>query len=413
MAKYDTAKKKRDEAKRKRAAAQRIISTGMIKGKKAKPAQIEAARQRGEAHAFTMREQGDIMRGETGREPGERTYYTGPLPPEGTPARDWPNLSEFQQANVGLLGALGGDRDLFRQRFTPEMQAEYMRTGKIPQGFVPPRTPQPRTRTAAETATGLESGLLSGYGGYPVLSLGTPSGASYPAAAEAAEGYAGALGFNIGPEGGLVYRPWEAQAWKQSGIDPNLWNAPFANTGLLSGYVPPTTADTTPVPTATTVPTGTTTADAGPTFHETFMAPGGGHEQALQRLYAAAGGDAVWGSYPNWFNRTGGAKTTTAGDAPDFSFEDWKAGPLSRAVADQARENAFLQQSAIPVTAQGAFGPSADALAAAQAAAARTPYSYTPPTMAGSIPVPSVYTAPSWAQTGLLPPTTSGFVSDF
>jgi len=67
------------------------------------------------------------------------------------------------------------------------------------------------------------------------MGMGTPSGLSYPAAAEAAEGYAGALGFNIGPEGGLVYRPWEARAWQQTGIDPNLWNAPFAGGGLLGG----------------------------------------------------------------------------------------------------------------------------------------------------------------------------------
>ena len=77
-------------------------------------------------------------------------------------------------------------------------------------------------------------GFLGG-GGYPVMGMGTPSGLSYPAAAEAAEGYAGALGFNIGPEGGLVYRPWEARAWQQTGIDPNLWNAPFAGGGLLGG----------------------------------------------------------------------------------------------------------------------------------------------------------------------------------
>ena len=438
--KHDDAKKKRDSAKRKRDAALAVIRTGKNKdGSTASGAQIAAARQRESTHASTMRLHGDIMRAETGREKGQRTTYTGPIGVEARTERGLPAETDWQKVNLRWLQDIQAAnpnwtitqaRNELKRMFADDRpgylaeQQRRMDAGEkveFPEGDVVTSVDGP-VRGSGVGGPGLlgpfsPGGRMpagyGGYGGYPVLSLGTPSGASYPAAAEAAEGYAGALGFNIGPEGGLVYRPWEARAWQQTGIDPNLWNAPFANTGLLSGYVPPTTADTTPVPTATTVPTGTTTADAGPTFHETFMAPGGGHEQALQRLYAAAGGDAVWGSYPNWFNRTGGAKTTTAGDAPDFSFEDWKAGPLSRAVADQARENAFLQQSAIPVTAQGAFGPSADALAAAQAAAARTPYSYTPPTMAGPIPVPSVYTAPSWAQTGLLPPTTSGFVSDF
>jgi len=333
------AQKERASAKRKRAAAQKIISTGKVKGKKATAKQIAAAKTRRGTRAGEMRAQGDILRDISGREKGERTVYTGPLTEKGREERGLPDMTKWQTANVGLLGALGGDRALLRQQFTPAMQAEYMRTGKIPQGFVPPKTTRTRTGTTTGTATGTGGGLLGGYGyggygGYPVLSLGTPSGLSYPAAAEAAEGYAGALGFNIGPEGGLVYRPWEAQAWKQTGIDPNLWNAPFAGGGLLGGYVPPTTA-TTPVPTATAVPTGTTTADAEPTFHETFMAPGGGHEQALQRLYAAAGGDAVWGSYPNWFNRTGNTPPSqgdivgygeSIGVMPDY--DDVKAGAL-------------------------------------------------------------------------------------
>ena len=97
-----------------------------------------------------------------------------------------------------------------------------------------------RPGTAGGYGGAYGGGLLGGggYGGYPVLGMGAPSGLSYPAAAEAAEGYAGALGFNIGPEGGLVYRPWEARAWQQTGIDPNLWNAPFAGSGLLGGGYP-------------------------------------------------------------------------------------------------------------------------------------------------------------------------------
>ena len=60
---------------------------------------------------------------------------------------------------------------------------------------------------------------------YPVASLGTATGASNPASASAAEGYAGALGFNIGPRGGLVYRPWEMETWRDTGIPMELWNA--------------------------------------------------------------------------------------------------------------------------------------------------------------------------------------------
>ena len=264
-------------------------------------------------------------------------------------------------------------------------------------------------------------GLLGGGfypGGYPVAPMAYPSGASYPAAAEAAEGYAGALGFNIGPEGGLVYRPWEAQAWKQTGIDPNLWNAPFARGGLLGGGVPPGGPITIPEGDETS----TTPVNPNPvSVHWPDYDP----RDPTQWHPPTSGGFVLdpnnpadpfmqWTQWTHQQNQAANAAKWTDPNAVDqFAFEDYKAGPLSRAVADQARENAFLQQSAIPVTAQGAFGPSADAVAAAQAAAARTPYSYTPPTMAGPVPVPSVYTAPSWAQTGLLPPTTSGFVSDF
>jgi len=86
-------------------------------------------------------------------------------------------------------------------------------------------------------AMALVGGLL-GRPRYPVLGLGTPSGLSYPNAQDAAQGWAGQLGFNIDPRGGLLLRPWEAQSWQLSGIDPNLWNAPFAGGGLLGGGYP-------------------------------------------------------------------------------------------------------------------------------------------------------------------------------
>jgi len=389
------------------------------------------------------------MREESDREKGERTVYTGPLTKKGREERGLPDMTKWQIANQGLLGALGGDRALLRQQFTPEMQAEYMRTGKIPEGFVPrqpvvpkvpavPQVPTPQLNPAllAPLLAASQYGGGSGYGGYPVLGMGAPSGASYPAAAEAAEGYAGALGFNIGPEGGLVYRPWEAQAWQQSGIDPNLWNAPFAGGGLLGGGYPgggqpgrgrPGTGG--PI----TIPGGDTAAPTTPTARKDWWPNGATNDQMV-----------------TWMNQTGGSPLDWANSL--YTLDEQKTGFSNLAkygniwgdVGDRARDVSATSQDYQPLTTQdiiptsryygaepgrswvppvttqavapitpGAFGPSAEALAAAQAAAARTPYSYTPPTMAGPIPVPSVYTAPSWAQTGLLPPTTSGFVSDF
>ena len=237
-------------------------------------------------------------------------------------------------------------------------------------------------------------------------------------------------------EGGLVYRPWEAQAWQQSGIDPNLWNAPFAGGGLLGGGYPgggqpgrgrPGTGG--PI----TIPGGDTAVSTSPTARKDWWPNGATNDQMA-----------------TWMNQTGGSPLDWANSL--YTLDEQKTGFSNLAkygniwgdVGDRARDVSATSQDYQPLTTQdiiptsryygaepgrswvppvttqavapitpGAFGPSAEALAAAQAAAARTPYSYTPPTMAGPIPVPSVYTAPSWAQTGLLPPTTSGFVSDF
>jgi len=77
-------------------------------------------------------------------------------------------------------------------------------------------------------------GLLGG--GYPVAPMGYASGASNPAAGSAAEGYAGALGFNIGPRGGLVYRPWEMETWRDTGIPMELWSANLPGGGYGGAY---------------------------------------------------------------------------------------------------------------------------------------------------------------------------------
>ena len=118
---------------------------------------------------------------------------------------------------------------------------------------------------------GVPPGYGGGYGNYPVLGLGTPSGLSYPNAQDAAQGWAGQLGFNIDPRGGLLLRPWEARSWQLSGIDPNLWNAPFAGGGLLGGgypgggYIQPGFPSPGP-----TIPPGWTPSLGGP------VPPGGG-----------------------------------------------------------------------------------------------------------------------------------------
>ena len=88
--------------------------------------------------------------------------------------------------------------------------------------------------TEEELMALMASGGLLG-GGYPVASMGYASGATNPAAASAAEGYAGALGFNIGPRGGLVYRPWEMEAWRDTGIPMELWNANLPGGGAYGG----------------------------------------------------------------------------------------------------------------------------------------------------------------------------------
>jgi len=64
----------------------------------------------------------------------------------------------------------------------------------------------------------------------------------------------------------LLLRPWEAQSWQLSGIDPSLWDAPFARSGFLGGGgypggVPGGYPGTIPGPINTGGTTGTTTTD--------------------------------------------------------------------------------------------------------------------------------------------------------
>ena len=86
-----------------------------------------------------------------------------------------------------------------------------------------------------------EEELMALYGGllaprYPVASLGAASGASNLNAQDAAQGWAGQMGFNIDDRGGLLLRPWEQRSWELAGIDPNLWDANLPGGGYGGGY---------------------------------------------------------------------------------------------------------------------------------------------------------------------------------
>jgi hypothetical protein len=156
-------------------------------------------------------------------------------------------------------------------------------------------------------------GFLGGggfYPGYPVAPMGYPSGASYPNAQDAAQGWAGQLGFNIDDRGGLLLRPWEAQSWQLSGIDPNLWNAPFARGGLLGGGYQgggqpgrgrPGTGG--PI----TIPGGDTAAPTTPTARKDWWPNGATNDQMA-----------------TWMNQTGGSPLDWANSL--YTLEDQKTG---------------------------------------------------------------------------------------
>ena len=248
--KQKDAKKKRKSAERKRAAAQRIINDP---NKSA--AQKAAARQRRDANAATMREQGNIMRAETGREKGQRTTYTGPIGVEARTDRGLPAETDWQKVNLRWL------QDI--QAANPNWTITQARN-ELKRMFADDRpgylAEQQRRIDAGETADFPVSDVATvdspvggtGRGGPGLLGPFSPGGrmpAGYggplggygggAAAQDAAQGWAGEMGFNISPRGGLLLRPWEAASWQLAGIDPRLWNPQSGLIGGPSQYTQP------------------------------------------------------------------------------------------------------------------------------------------------------------------------------
>ena len=134
----------------------------------------------------------------------------------------------------GLMDALLGPRDSDGMRI---------------RGTFPSPTGAARTDAEAAGMLGGGGGMAGGMGGYPVMSLGTHTGYDSPAAASAFKGYGDAIGFNVGPKGGLVYRPWTMDYWREAGMDPALWGGG----GMGGGMSPAYTSGFSPAPASTSV----------------------------------------------------------------------------------------------------------------------------------------------------------------
>ena len=147
---------------------------------------------------------------------------------------------------------------------------------------------------------------------------------------------------NIMPEAGLLTTPAQRAIVANQGANYQPW----AQGGLIeyspagtAAYVP-RTYTTTPLGDQTTTTTTTDNGYTGPlgnqwdSYHDWYMAdrpeiaglvttqgttPLGGHQAAMNRLYANAGGQGLWGSYDAWFK-------SPRGDAYNAKVSDYKAG---------------------------------------------------------------------------------------
>ena len=194
-----------------------------------------------------------------------------------------------KEHGAGSTKVQPGENTAFARSAIPELERADVKDERIQATTasvtptVTPTVTQPVTQPVNTQRGFLNQPVGSGRfpSGYPVAPMGYPSGVSYPAAQDAAQGWAGEMGFNINPRGGLLLRPWEAASWDLSGIDPALWDAPFAGGGFLGGGYPGGVPGgypggypgTTPGPINTGGTTGTTTTDTS--GNQWVMSPGG------------------------------------------------------------------------------------------------------------------------------------------
>ena len=267
------------------------------------------------------------MRDVSGREMGERTSYTGPsqsmrqyiqsieASKGGKALTKLADPTKWSQLNQQMLNEMPGDTYAQKRaawddawgdpgsdsyKNMQQIQAERFKTaypdadpdvdtivdgpGTGGPGTGGPGTGGPGTFTAdipgsvPRLYSGNIPGRMAAGGGYP-------SGFLSPAQ-DAAQGWAGQLGFNIDPRGGLMLRPWEAQSWQLAGIDPRLWNP--GTGGVLppggggggggGGFVPPGGGGGTVGPKYPGVPPGSQQErdrDAGRIHHPEMYNPDG------------------------------------------------------------------------------------------------------------------------------------------
>jgi hypothetical protein len=88
-------------------------------------------------HAKTARRHADAMRKASGRERAEGTRYLGHSTPElrlektGTASQ-----TDWQEYNAEILNALGGNRDYYKQTWTPELQDYWIANQSLPGGVI-------------------------------------------------------------------------------------------------------------------------------------------------------------------------------------------------------------------------------------------------------------------------------------
>ena len=393
---YDALEADRLKALGRMRAARLILSSGkMPDGSTANAAQLAAAQQRSEAKQQTalnvagqMRSQGDIMRQITGRQKGQGTRYIGPTggaldynDPRAVAARQLRGLddpTDWQRANLGWMAEQEGATTAARRRaFTEqwgdpgsdeyaamqELQKQRMAAGVTDPDVVP-------TVTGPVRGPGIvDPGLLgpfspggrmpAGYGAGPYG--GGPYGGG--AAQDAAQGWAGQMGFNIDPRGGLLLRPWEAQSWQLAGIDPNLWNPQSGLLGGPSQYTqpggrPPVDWTTLPpiLPEPGTQPGTTNTgwvttppATTGPLARQDWWPPGATNAQMAEwmRAQSALGNPA---SPLDWTRSLGdplfGTRTAQADIGRGTGTGRGDASYQANVTAAAAQQAALQQQNA-------------------------------------------------------------------